>query len=134
MKRLPAASAALAAGALAVAAYLTWAYASGEAPVCVAGSGGCAAVARSAYAHVFGVPLPAVGVAGAAVALLLAAFRAPPARAAGLAVALSGLLASLYLTVVEVAVLHAVCQWCALSAALWTALAAVETARLRRVA
>jgi len=132
VSRLQAASIAAAAGALAVAAYLTWTTARGVAPVCLAGSGGCETVARSGYTHVFGIPLSAFGIAGAAAALALAAWRSAALRAAGFAVALGGLVASVYLTGVEITVIAATCQWCLLSAALWTALAVVEAARLRR--
>jgi uncharacterized membrane protein len=94
--------------------------------------GGCAAVQESAYSSLFGVPVAYVGVAGYAallgVALLsLSVDRVAGVRVAALLLALAslGLLFSLYLSYLQVAVIGAICFWCVVSAlielGIWTA-------------
>ncbi len=92
--------------------------------VLACGSGSCDIVQASRYADFLGIPVPAWGVAwyGAVVALSLVQqarghAEGLPARLLDLA-ALGGLAFSIYLTAIELFVLHAVCRWCVVSALL----------------
>ena len=92
--------------------------------VLVCGLGSCETVQASKYANFLGVSVPAWGVAwyGAVfvLALMQQAGRAESSVAGRLlAVAsLGGLGFSIYLTAIELFVLHAICLWCVLSAIL----------------
>ena len=92
--------------------------------VLVCGAGSCETVQASKYANFLGVSVPAWGVAwyGAVfvLALMQQAGRAESSVAGRLlAVAsLGGLGFSIYLTAIELFVLHAICLWCVLSAIL----------------
>ncbi|MCL7927519.1 MAG: vitamin K epoxide reductase family protein [marine benthic group bacterium] len=92
--------------------------------VLACGSGSCDVVQASRYADFLGIPVPAWGVAwyGAVVALSLVQQARGDAegllaRLLDLA-ALGGLAFSIYLTAIELFVLHAVCRWCVVSAVL----------------
>jgi uncharacterized membrane protein len=116
----------------AISGYLTVTALSGAPPVCLAGD--CAAVAASPYARFLGVPTAtwglalyvAVGALGAAMAWARSpapAFSWLPITALGLTA--FGVTFSLYLLWIQVAVLHAVCSWCAASDVLWIVLLAL---------
>jgi uncharacterized membrane protein len=120
----PAAAAVAAAGA-GISGYLSVTALQGAPPVCLAGD--CAAVAASPYAKFLGVPTSAWGLGLYLIvgALAVAAWRGW--QPAGLPVVVLGLAAfgvtfSLYLLWVQVAVLRAVCSWCAASDVLWAVL------------
>ncbi len=106
------------------AAYLSIERISGGALVCPVG-GGCEAVQSSAYAVQLGVPVAFIGVAGYA-ALLLAALVALNADTiAGLSLAdillalgSIALLAGVYFSYLQVAVIGAICFWCVVAALL----------------
>jgi len=96
--------------------------------VLACGAGSCDVVQSSKYADFLGLPVPAWGVAwyGGVFALALVlqsgvAVEGPWARLLDLA-ALGGLGFSIYLTAVELFVIHAVCRWCVVSALLATAI------------
>ena len=103
---------------LADAAYLTVLDLTGEIPPC-AGYAGCGQVNTSAYAHLFGVPVAALGTTLYVAILAVALWRG---RLVGLAwgqgtlalyaLVLAGALFMAYLTAVELFVLHAICYWC----------------------
>jgi uncharacterized membrane protein len=93
--------------------------------------GGCTTVQSSAYSALFGIPLAYIGVAGYLTMLALALLALSAERLAGLRVtalllALAGLgvLFSLYLSYLQVAVIGAICFWCVVSAlielSIWT--------------
>jgi uncharacterized membrane protein len=107
MKSLRGVTATLAIVGVAVAGYLTWVHYADLQPICVGGSGACERVQASEYALLFDL-----------------------GRTATAFLALAGALFSVYLTYIELAELHAVCQWCVVSALLMLALAAVSTIRL----
>jgi uncharacterized membrane protein len=133
MRALRAATAILALAGVAVAGYLTYVHYAGAAPVCVGGSDACERVQTSEYAELFAVPIALLGL-GAYLALL-GSLALPEATGRVIAafVAWTGAAYSLYLTYIELAELHAVCQWCVVSATLMVALAAISTVRLIRV-
>ena len=106
----------------AVAVYLSVEYLTGQAGLCLTGSG-CDAVRASAFAYPFGVPLPLFGVAFFLAAGWLVwrsfdqhALLGVSLTAALLGWATLGLVASVILTIVEIAVIRALCTWCLASA------------------
>ncbi len=111
--------------------YLTWYHYDPGVRVCLA-TRGCEVVNTSPYAVVGPVPVAAVGAAGYLLilsALVLRRWGSPSLdRAAARAVYALAVLGSgfaVYLTVVEIFVLHALCGWCLLSAAAIAAICAV---------
>jgi protein-disulfide isomerase/rhodanese-related sulfurtransferase len=118
--------------------YLLWVYTSPSRPMVCLGSG-CDEVRASAYAHLFGLPLPAFGVASYAIlALLIFAevlFSARLGRAIQYLVAgisCAGFLFSIYLTSLEAFVIHAWCAWCVVSALVVTGIFALSLLELRQ--
>lgn len=94
----------------------------GGEPFCPIG-GGCATVQNSPFAVLFGIPVAYLGVLAylALFTLLLVSLSRTqvfgvPVRLALLAVSSVGVLFSLYLTYLQLAVIHAVCFWCVVSA------------------
>lgn len=116
---------------LGVAAYLSWARYADASVICVSG-GGCETVESSEYAEVAGVPVAVLGVLGYATILALVAWDAPVARVAASALALVGLLFSLYLLAVQLFVIDAICTWCLVNdAAVAPSLMVLTALRLR---
>ena len=127
--RLAAAIVALA--GVGVAGYLTWVHFDDAALVCVAG-GGCATVQESEYAEIAGVPVAALGLVAYSIVLGLVAWDSPSARLAAATIALVGLLFSMYLLVLQLFVIDAVCVWCMVNDVVIAPLLALLTAlRLR---
>lgn len=113
-----------AAAGMLVSGYVTFTSLFGRKLVCI-GTSGCGTVQASVYAHVWGVPVAAVGfVAYVALALLASRWsergdaRTPWLPLAALGLTITGTLFSGYLTALEVWVLQAYCSWCLVSAAL----------------
>jgi uncharacterized membrane protein len=129
---LRATSAALAVAGIAVATYIAIAEAGGGAPACIAGSGGCAKVAGSAYSELAGVNVAVIGIVGYAMLLGAASASGDVARFAGLLLALVGFGFSAYLTYLELFEIDAICQWCIVSAGVMTALLVVNAIRAVR--
>jgi uncharacterized membrane protein len=129
MSATRAASAAVASIGLAIASYLTIVHYAGAAPACAIAHG-CETVQHSSYAKVGGVPVALAGLAGY-VALLATLLRdGENWRTATAFFALAGLGFSLWLTWVEVGILHAICIWCVGSALCMTALTGLSVARV----
>jgi uncharacterized membrane protein len=124
-----AASAAVALAGLGIAAYLTVVHYAGGAPVCAIAHG-CETVQRSAYAEIGVVPVAVAGLLGYLAVLASLARDDDDWRLATAFFALAGLGFSLWLTWVEVGILHAVCIWCVGSALCMTALAGLSVARV----
>ncbi len=109
------------------------------APIACIGTG-CARVDASPYSEIFGVPLSALGLLsyGAIGGLGLGALRRGGPRAGAFflgifGLALVGVLFSAYLTYVELAIIRAVCTWCATSAALIAAIFGISLYALRAI-
>lgn len=119
---------------VAVAAYIAIADAAGDAPVCLAGGGGCRTVASSSYSHLLGVNVAVLGIVGYVLLLACALLRGDGARMAGFALALTGFGFSVYLTYLELFTIDAICQWCVASAVLMTLLFALNAIRMIRYA
>jgi uncharacterized membrane protein len=122
----------VAAVGLGVATYIAIADSGGGSPVCVGGSHGCETVANSSYSHLLGVNISIFGVLGYVLLLAAAVLRGDLARMGGFVIALVGFGYSVFLTYLELFVIHAVCQWCVFSAILMTALFAANAARMVR--
>jgi protein-disulfide isomerase/uncharacterized membrane protein/rhodanese-related sulfurtransferase len=121
-----------------VSLYLLWVYTSPSRPIVCLGSG-CEAVRASSYAHLFGLPLPAFGVAYYIVlALLILAevlVSAPLGRAIQYAVtgiSGGGFLFSIYLTSLQAFVIHAWCAWCDVSGLVVTGIFVLSLFELRQ--
>jgi uncharacterized membrane protein len=126
----------IAAGAVAlagfgIAAYLTWVHYDEGALVCVAG-GGCETVQQSGYAEIAGIPVALLGLVSYAIMLGLVVRDTPYARLGAAMLAFVGLAFSVYLVVVQLFVIDAVCVWCLANDVLVApALAALTALRLR---
>jgi uncharacterized membrane protein len=127
--RLRAASAAVALIGLGIATYLTIVHYSGGAPVCAIAHG-CETVQRSSYAKVAGVPVALTGLFGYVAVLVSLTRDGEDWRLATAFLSLAGLGFSLWLTWVEVGILHAVCIWCVGSAICMATLAALSVGRV----
>lgn len=121
--------AALALAGLGIASYLVYVHYSGSQIAC--STGGCEAVQKSRYADIFGLPIAVLGVSAYAVLLLTLARDDLPARVATAAVAVAGAIFAVYLVIVQVAVVDAICQWCVASDALTVLLAVLALDRVR---
>jgi uncharacterized membrane protein len=112
---------------LAVAGYLTWVHYDESALVCVAG-GGCETVQQSDYAVIAGVPVALLGLVSYSIILGLIMWDAPYARLGAAMLALVGLAFGVYLLVLQLFVIDAVCAWCLVNDVVIAPLLAVLTA------
>jgi len=122
---------------LLVATYL-WLYKMGVLGELQCGTGSCEAVQASRYAELLGIPVAFYGVAGytALMALGLAGLQptfAADRRVGALLATLAtvGFAFSLYLTAIELLVLHEICRWCVASAVIMTAIWVLSIVDLR---
>jgi uncharacterized membrane protein len=117
---------------LGVAAYLTWAHYA-DSVVCPVG-GGCETVQESSYAEIAAIPVALLGLVAYTAILVLVIWDAPVARLAAASTSLIGLLFSIYLLVVQLFVIDAICVWClANDVVVAPALAVLTGLRLRTV-
>ena len=124
--------AALALAGAGIAAYLVYARYTGTQLACT--TGGCETVQHSKYAKIAGVPVAVLGLAAYFAILATALSARVEAAALGAAIALGGLAFAIYLIVIQVAVIDAICQWCLASDAILAVLAVASAERLRRAA
>lgn len=122
---------------LLVATYL-WLYKIGVIGELTCGTGGCEVVQASRYADLFGIPVAFYGVVGYALLLGVSLAGLEPAlladprvRTLSAALATAGFLFTLYLTALELFVLHAICRWCVASAVIITAIWVLSLSGLR---
>jgi uncharacterized membrane protein len=106
------------------AAYLALERVNGGPIACPVG-GGCETVQSSAYALLFGIPVAFIGVAGYALLLVAAVLSLQGYKLGGislnvllLGLASIALLAGMYFMYLQVAVIGAICFWCAIAALL----------------
>lgn len=130
--RLDAVALALCALGMVVAGYLTYVHYAGIDPVCASGSGGCHTVQSSEYAELFGVPVSLIGLCGYLAIAVAVWVRGPRARGATAILSGAGCAFSVYLTYLELFVIHAICQWCVASAVLMSALCVICAIRYVR--
>jgi uncharacterized membrane protein len=114
---------------LGIAAYLTYARYAHASIVCT--TGGCETVQSSDYAEILGIPVAVLGLVGYAAILVTTFFAGESARVAGAALALGGLVFSVYLIFVQIFPIGAFCVWCLASDLVMVLLAAATVARLR---
>jgi uncharacterized membrane protein len=110
-RTLRTAAAVVALAGAALAAYLTWVHYDEGALVCVAG-GGCETVQQSAYAEIAGIPVALFGLVAYSMVLGLVVRDTTNARLGAALIAFVGLAFSLYLLVLQLSVIDAVCTWC----------------------
>ena len=113
-----------------VATYIAIADSGGGSPVCIAGSHGCATVAKSSYSHLAGINIAVFGIVGYVLLLACAFFANDAARLGGFVLALGGFGYSVFLTYLELFKIDAICQWCVASATLMTILFLLNATRL----
>ena len=123
---------------IAIATYL-WLHAIGVIGVLQCGTGGCETVQASRYAVLFGIPVAFYGVVGYVVMFGISLAGAQPALAVRAwptrwlaALSGAGFLFTLYLTFLELFVIHALCRWCLASAVVITAMFVTALAGLLR--
>jgi len=125
---------AVAVAGVGVSAYLTWVHYHPGALVCTRG-GGCETVQHSHYAVLLGIPVAVIGLAAWTIVLALVLWDSPGSRLAVAATALAALAFVVYLVVLQLSVIHAVCVWCMVNDVLLVpALAAIAIARMVREA
>jgi len=131
-RHLRAAIALVALAGAAAAAYLVYARYTHTQIACT--TGGCETVQHSKYARIGGVPVAVLGLAAYLAIFATALSARVEAAAIGAAIALGGLAFAIYLIVIQVAVIDAICQWCLASDAILAVLAVLTIERLRRLA
>jgi uncharacterized membrane protein len=130
-RTLRTAAAMIALAGAALAAYLTWVHYDEGALVCVAG-GGCETVQQSAYAEIAGIPVALFGLLAYSTVLGLVVRDSTNARLGAALIAFVALAFSLYLLVLQLFVIDAVCAWCMVNDVVVAPLLALLTAlRLR---
>jgi uncharacterized membrane protein len=117
-------------GGAALAAYLVYARYTHTQIACT--TGGCETVQHSKYAKVAGVPVAVLGLVAYLAVFGTALSARVEVAAAGAAIALAGLAFAVYLIVIQVAVIDAICQWCLASDAILAVLGVLTVERLRR--
>ena len=122
----------LALAGAAIAAYLTYAKYADATIAC--STGGCETVQRSEYAEILGLPVPVLGLIGYLGILATTFVAGETARLVGAALALGGLAFSIYLLVVQIVAIGALCHWCLASDLVMLLLTVAAVARLRRPA
>ena len=130
--RLRAAIALVALAGAAVAAYLVYARYTHTQIACT--TGGCETVQHSKYAKAGGIPVAVLGLIAYLAVFATALSSRIEAAAVGAAIVLAGLAFGVYLIVIQVAVIDAICQWCLASDAILAVLAVLTIERLRRLA
>lgn len=114
-----------------VAGYLTWTHYSNSTVICVRGRG-CETVQHSSYSEIAGIPVALLGLIAYSAVLALVVWDHPLARLAAATIALVGVAFGVYLLVVQLFVIDAICVWCvANDVVIAPALALVTGLRLR---
>jgi len=116
-------------------AYLTYVHYSGELALCL-GAGGCETVQSSTYAEIAGLPVAVIGLAAFASVTVMAILRLRAGSAAwtltGLfGITFAGTLFALYLTYLELFVIHAICPWCVAVDSVMVAIFVIAVLELR---
>jgi uncharacterized membrane protein len=109
---------------IAVAGYLTYVHYQPAALICTSG-GGCETVQHSKYAKLAGLPIAIFGLAAWVGVLALVVWASELARMLLVAVALIMAAFSVYLVVLQLFVIDAVCTWCMINDVVLTPLLVV---------
>lgn len=116
--------------------YLTWVKVSHTEAACLPGVGNCEVVNTSQYSAISGMPIAVLGAAGYLIILFFLYFetRKPGWKENGIlavfGLSFIGVLYSVYLTYLELAVIHAICPFCVLSATAMLLIFFATTTRL----
>ncbi len=130
------ASLALATVGLILSAYLTYVHYNIDALVC--GTGGCELVQTSEYSEMFGIPIAIFGLLMfiTVIAGVILRERRPETgdlvSTGILMILLTAVLYWVYLTWLELNVIHAICQWCVMTSGATVLLLGVEATRWYR--
>lgn len=115
--------------------YLAWVKYSGKYETC-GPIGNCESVNNSQYSEIFGIPIAVLG-AGAYLLIILLlivegrnSFWAEYGNVVVFGISLIGVIYSIYLTYIEVAILKAICPYCVVSAVILVVLFILSTIRL----
>lgn len=117
--------------------YLTGVKFSGKYALC-GPLGDCESVNSSIYSEVYGIPIALLGAIAYLTILLLLLFEGnifigkENARLIVFGISLVGVIYSIYLTYIEIAVLRAICPYCVLSAIILVILLGLSTLRVTR--
>ena len=134
--RFTIASLALATVGLILSAYLTYVHYNIDALVC--GTGGCELVQTSEYSEMFGIPIAIFGLLMfiTVIAGVILRERRPETgdlvSTGILMILLTAVLYWVYLTWLELNVIHAICQWCVMTSGATVLLLGVEATRWYR--
>jgi uncharacterized membrane protein len=118
--------------------YLTAIKVTNTAALCLPGLGDCETVNNSRFSEIFGVPIALLGAFAYAVILFILyldnkkSFFTANGGLLLFGISLAGVLYSAYLTYVEIAVIHAICPYCVVSAVIMLGIFAISTIRLFR--
>lgn len=114
--------------------YLTWIKVQRETALFCAPGEGCDIVNTSPYSEIAGIPIAVFGLGMylLIIAALLTETRWAYGRLTVFGLALTGTLYSAYLTYLELAVIHAICPYCVISAVLVAMLFVLALIRLRQ--
>jgi uncharacterized membrane protein len=94
-----------------VAAYLTYVHYQPAALICTA-SGGCETVQDSKYAVLSGIPIAILGLSAWIAALGLTIWNSELARTLTVALAVAAVAFAVYLVILQLFVIDAICVWC----------------------
>lgn len=117
--------------------YLTWVKFSGKYALC-GPIGNCESVNTSQYSEVFGIPIALLGAGAYLVVIILllvegrSSFWAEYSPIFVFGMSLIGVIYSIYLTYIEVAILNAICPYCVISAIILVLLLILSSIRLMR--
>ena len=109
---------------IALASYLTYVHYQPKALICT-GSGGCETVQDSRYAMLAGIPVAVLGLAAWVVVLGLTIWNSELARTLTTALAVAALAFAVYLVILQLFVIDAICIWCMANDLVLTPLLAV---------
>jgi uncharacterized membrane protein len=120
--------------------YLTWIKLAHQEALCLPGIGDCETVNNSRYAELFGIPIALLGAFAFLIILALVLLEdrrvmslpvsKETSKMAVFGISLIGVLYSVYLTYIEIAVLRAICPYCVISALAILAVFVLNLARL----
>ena len=118
--------------------YLLWIKFSQNQSLCFVGVGDCISVNNSKYSEWFGIPIAVIGMTGYLVIFLLIMleqrnhFMESNGLILQFGATLIGVIFSVYLTYIEVAVLRTICPFCVFSAIIMTTIFIITIIRLTR--
>jgi uncharacterized membrane protein len=120
------------AAGISLAAYLTYVHYQPKALICT-GSGGCETVQDSSYAIIAGIPVAVLGLVAWIAVFALTVWSSDLARTLTAALAVGALAFAVYLVVLQLFVIDAICIWCMANDLVLTPLLVVfALLRLRR--